>query len=165
MHEHSTKTTAFICPVYFYDMQHLVVVSPSLYLRGPLVDAEIFPDERSFLQIKNENVGRARIKVRMLVDTGSNISGLRRTLIERLQLPMYHEKARIDGAGGIFSLDLFRCVLYLDIFGQKALPLDIVEGDFEQSAYDGVIGRDVLQYCKLEFDGPSNAFRLSAPGF
>jgi hypothetical protein len=28
-----------------------------------------------------------------------------------------------------------------------------------------VIGRDVLQFCKLEFNGPGNSFRMSAPGF
>jgi hypothetical protein len=53
----------------------------------------------------------------------------------------------------------------MGIFGMKALPIDIVEGDFEQSDYDGVLGRDVLRHCRMEFDGPSNAFRLSAPGF
>lgn len=146
-------------------MQKLVIVSPSLYVKGPLVDAEIFPDEKSFLQQKNRSSSNKGLSISMLVDTGSNISGLHRSLIEHLQLPMYREKARIDGAGGMFSLDRFRCVLYMDIFGQKALPLDIVEGDFEHAAYDGVLGRDVLQFCKLEFDGPSNAFRLSAPGF
>jgi hypothetical protein len=151
--------------MYIYGMRTLVIVSPSLYVRGPLVDAEIFASESSFLRQKNGEGRDDGMKISMLVDTGSNISGLHRTLIERLQLPMYQEKVRIDGAGGMFSLDRFRCVLYLGIFGQKALPLDIVEGDFGQSDYDGVIGRDVLQYCKLEFDGPSNAFRLSAPGF
>jgi len=146
-------------------MQKLVVVSPSLYARGPIVDVEIFASEQSFLRHKNGEQSIPGLKTTMLVDTGSNISGLRRSLIENLQLPMYHEKVMIDGAGGMFSLDRFRCVIYMGIFGQKALPIDIVEGDFEQSEYDGVLGRDVLRHCKMEFDGPSNAFRLSAPGF
>jgi hypothetical protein len=146
-------------------MQNLVIVSPSLFVRGPLVDAEIFPSEKSFLQHKNDQAVNKGMRISMLVDTGSNISGLHRALIEQLQLPAYQGKTMIDGAGGLFSLDRFRCVLYMGIFGQKALPLDIVEGDFEHAEYDGVLGRDVLQYCKLEFDGPSNAFRISAPGF
>lgn len=146
-------------------MQKLVIVSPSLYARGPLVDVEIFASERSFLKHKNGEQSIPGLKTTMLVDTGSNISGLHRSLIESLQLPVYKEKVMIDGAGGMFSLDRFRCVIYMGIFGQKALPIDIVEGDFEQSEYDGVLGRDVLRHCKMEFDGPSNAFRLSAPGF
>lgn len=146
-------------------MRQMVIVSPSLYVKGPLVSAEVYTSEESFLQSKNNAGAHHGIEVNMLVDTGSNISGLHRSLIEKLQLPMYRDKVSIDGAGGMFSLDRFRCVLYLGIFGTKALPLDIVEGDFGQSDYDGVLGRDVLQYCKLEFDGPSNAFRMSAPGF
>lgn len=146
-------------------MRQMVIVSPSLYVKGPLIRAEVYTSEESFLQSKNDGGAPLGIEVNLLVDTGSNISGLHRSLIEKLQLPMYRDKVSIDGAGGMFSLDRFRCVLYLGIFGTKALPLDIVEGDFGLSDYDGVLGRDVLQYCKLEFDGPSNAFRLSAPGF
>jgi predicted aspartyl protease len=158
-----------------------------------MIEVEIFANENQFLRSKNDRDnegdhpahslhrdsfrGRSReagsrtrnpspgIRTRMLVDTGSNISGLHRHLIETLQLPMYHEKARIEAAGGLVSLHRFRCVMYMDIFGQKALPLDIVEGDFEGAEYDGVIGRDVLQFCKLEFNGPGNSFRMSAPGF
>jgi hypothetical protein len=146
-------------------MEKLVIVSSSLYARGPLVDVEIFASEQSFLKYKNGEHSIPGLNARMLVDTGSNISGLHRSLIENLQLPMYRERVMIDGAGGMFSLSRFRCVIYMGIFGQKALPIDIVEGDFEQSEYDGVLGRDVLRHCKMEFDGPSNAFRLSAPGF
>jgi|GEM_PF-1532561 predicted aspartyl protease len=158
-----------------------------------MIEVEIFANENQFLRSKNELEDRddftqhslqrdpfrgrfkgagnpsrhpgTGIRTRMLVDTGSNISGLHRHLIETLQLPMYHEKARIEAAGGLVSLHRFRCVMYMDIFGQKALPLDIVEGDFEGAEYDGVIGRDVLQFCKLEFNGPGNSFRMSAPGF
>jgi hypothetical protein len=102
---------------------------------------------------------------KMLVDTGSNISALDRRLIEMLQLPLYSEKVCVDGAGGLTNLHRFRCVLYLDIFGQKALPLDILEGRFQNSPYDGVIGRDVLQFCTMSYDGPANSFKLSAPNF
>jgi hypothetical protein len=56
-------------------------------------------------------------------------------------------------------------VLFLDIFGQKGLPLDLVAGDYSHSPYDGVIGRDVLKYCKFTFDGPANQFILEAVNF
>jgi predicted aspartyl protease len=146
-------------------MEKLVIVSPGLYLRGAMVEAEIYPSEKIFLENKNRLSRKPMLKVNMLLDTGSNISGLDRSLIDQLQLPLYSEKACVDGAGGLISLNLYRCVLYLDIFNQKALPLDIVEGSFDDCPYQGVIGRDVLQYCHMQYDGPSNSFRLSAPGF
>ncbi len=146
-------------------MQNLVIVSPSLLAKGPLVEAEIYPNEISFLRHKNQEFHQPGLRVKLLIDTGSNISGLDRELIDRLQLPLYGDKAEIDGAGGPVSLNRYRCVFYMRIFGTKALPMDIVEGCFDEVPYDGVLGRDVLQYCNLQFDGPNNVFRLSAPGF
>lgn len=146
-------------------MENLVIVSPDLYIRGAMVETEIYPSEMVFLEHKNRFSGKPMVKVNMLLDTGSNISGLDRNLIDHLQLPLYSEKASVDGAGGLISLNLYRCVLYLNIFRHKALPIDIVEGRFGNSPYQGVIGRDVLQFCHMHYDGPSNSFRLSAPGF
>jgi hypothetical protein len=122
-------------------MQKLVIVTPALYNEGALVKAEIYPSERTFLKIKNGELQAQARSFSMLLDTGSN------------------------GAGGLTSLHRYRCILYLDIFGQKALPLDILEGRFENSPYDGVIGRDVLQFCQMNYDGPANSFKLSAPNF
>ena len=146
-------------------MENLVIITPTLFDKGALVEAEIYQNERSFLQHKNQGTIAPRKRVKMLVDTGANISGLDRDLIDMLQLPLYSEKTFVDGAGGIASLNRYRCVIYLDIFKQKALPLDILEGRFENSPYDGIIGRDVLRFCTMHYDGPSNCFRLSAPDF
>jgi hypothetical protein len=146
-------------------MEKLVIITPSLFDKGALVEAEIYQNERSFLHRKNLGQGSTINRVNMLLDTGSNISGLDRRLIDMLQLPHYSGKAFVDGAGGLTTLNRYRCVLYLDIFRQKALPLDILEGRFENSPYDGIIGRDVLRYCSMHYDGPSNCFKLSAPDF
>lgn len=146
-------------------MEKFIIVSPGLQHEGALVEAEIYPSERTFLRHKNGESNHQPQSFRMLIDTGSNISALDRQLIDMLQLPSYSEKAFVDGAGGLASLQRYRCVLYMQIFGQKALPLDILEGRFNNSPYDGVIGRDVLQYCTMSYDGPANCFRLSAPNF
>ena len=145
-------------------MENLVIITPTLFDKGALIEAEIYQNERSFLKHKNREAGQVT-RVKMLIDTGANISGLDRGLIDMLQLAHYSEKTFVDGAGGLASLNRYRCVLYLDIFKQKALPLDILEGRFDNSPYDGIIGRDVLRFCNMHYDGPSNCFRLSAPDF
>lgn len=143
-----------------------MTLSSILLEHGPLVQAEIFPNEQAFLNLKNQEDTRIPFaKVNLLLDTGSNISGLDRRIIERLQLRHYGDKSFVDGAGGRTSLNRYKCVLYLEIFGGKALPMDILEGQFEYSPYDGIIGRDVLRYCQLTYDGPANRFSLSATGF
>jgi predicted aspartyl protease len=146
-------------------MKNLVILVPNLYDQGALVDVEIYPDERTFLRQKNESPVKAITRVKMLIDTGSNISGLDRQVIQELQLPSYSEKAFVNGAGGLTTVSMHRCVIYMDIFQTKALPLDILEGDFEESAYQGIIGRDVLRHCHMHYDGPANCFRISAPDF
>lgn len=146
-------------------MEKLVIVTPALYNEGAVVEAEIYSNERTFLKIKNGELEQSPKCFKMLLDTGANISALDRPLIEMLQLPTYSEKAYVDGAGGLTSLHRYRCILYMNIFGQKALPLDILEGQFENSPYDGIIGRDVLQFCTMNYNGPANSFKLSAPNF
>jgi len=133
---------------------------------GPVVEARIFPDERTFMKQKEEPRTTIMSKrVRMLIDTGANISALHIDIIERLQLPHYRDKATVEAAGGRISLNRYRCILHLPAFGKKGLPIDVLEGSFEDSPYEGVIGRDVLRFCKLTYDGVENSFRLTAPGF
>jgi hypothetical protein len=137
----------------------------SLLLYGPLFIGEIHTDEISFLTNKNNN-GRNPFKsVKLLVDTGSNISGLDHSVVKMLSLPKYKTPAEVDGVGGKHALDMHSCILFLDIFGLKGLPLDFLAGDYSNSPYDGILGRDVLQFCKFTFDGPSNMFVLEAINF
>jgi len=146
-------------------MKNMVILTPNLHDHGALVDVEIYRDEKNFLRFKNEGLDQGMVKVKMLIDTGSNISGLDRDIIRELQLPHYAEKAYVDGAGGLTALNRHRCVIYMDIFSSKALPLDILDGTFDESPYQGILGRDVLRHCKMQYDGPANCFRISAPDF
>jgi predicted aspartyl protease len=132
---------------------------------GPLCEGEIHTNESSFLAVKNQQGREAFAPVRLLVDTGSNISGIDHSVVKKLKLTPYDAPARVDGVGGIHSVSLYRCVLFLGIFGMKGLPLDVVSGDYRHSPYDGIIGRDVLQFCKFTFDGPGNKFVLEALDF
>ena len=146
-------------------MQASTTSQHNLFWHGPLFKGEIYADELSFLSSKNNRGYEPHIPVNLLVDTGSNISGVDYSIVQKLKLPKYEAPAEVDGVGGKHSLGLYRAVLFLDIFGQKGLPLDLIAGDYSQSPYDGVIGRDVLQYCKFTFDGPANHFILEAVNF
>lgn len=136
-----------------------------LWWYGPTFEAEIHSNEHSFLATKNNGNGGLYANVKLLVDTGSNISGLDNKIITQLHLPIYDLPARVDGVGGFHNMNMYRCVLFLDIFGNKGLPLDVVSGNYEHSPYDGIIGRDVLQFCTFTFDGPGNCFVLEAGNF
>lgn len=132
---------------------------------GPITFGEIFPDEQSFLHNKNQEPIAPFAKVKLLIDTGANISGIDSNIINGLGLPRYNDYCEVNGVGGTHSLQRYRCVLFLQIFGMKGLPIDILEGDFSESPYDGVIGRDVLQFCTFSYHGPTNSFQLIADNF
>lgn len=132
---------------------------------GPLVQAEIHKNDISFLAQKNQFIHKDYKQVNLLIDTGSSISGLDKKLIEQLNLEEYADLAQIDGAGGIFNLKRFKCILYLKIFETKGLPIDVIEGDFSNTIYNGIIGRDVLKFCHLEYDGPQETYKLMAINF
>lgn len=146
-------------------MKNPTAAAHDLIWYGPLYEGEIHTNESNFLEVKNRKGDHAFEPVKLLVDTGSNISGIDYSVVDKLKLPRYNSPARVDGVGGIHSVALFRCVLFLRIFGMKGLPLDVVAGDYSHSPYDGIIGRDVLQYCKFTFDGPGNRFQIEAINF
>lgn len=143
-------------------MQGLQLTIPTLQDHGAIVEAEIHTSEDTFLAIKNHNGYDKYNSVKLLIDTGSNVSGIDAKIIERLKLKQYKDNATVDGVGGRLDFRFYRCILYLPIFKEKALPIDVIEGDYTHSPYDGVIGRDVLKYCSFVYDGWSDTFKLMA---
>jgi hypothetical protein len=81
-------------------MQGLQLTIPSLQDHGPVVEAEIHTDEETFLSVKNHNGYKKFSTVKLLIDTGSNISGIDKNIINRLQLNRYKDDAMVDGVIG-----------------------------------------------------------------
>lgn len=138
----------------------------TLLLHGPVVEAEIFSDEETFLKLKNFGTPETFSIVKLLIDTGSNISGLDRSIIRFLSLKGYQGTEEwVHGEGGSWQVKRYGCVLYLPIFKKKALSIDVLEGNYSTAPYDGIIGRDVLRFCDFHYDGVRNMFTLTAKGF
>lgn len=133
---------------------------------GPVIEAEIFASEEAFLKFKNYGMPESFAHVKLLIDTGSNISGLDHSLIKLLHLSPYTGSEEwVQGQGGSWQVFRYNCVLYLPIFKNKALAFDVLGGNFKGSQYDGVIGRDILRFCEFKYDGIKNSFSLTAKGF
>jgi hypothetical protein len=132
---------------------------------GPIAHGEIFMDEHSFLLNKNSQRATPFARVKLLIDTGSDISGIDSRIINGLRLNRYQGNSEVNGVGGIHLVNRYRCVLFLNIFGLKGLPIDVIEGNYAGSPYDGIIGREVLQYCPFKYHGPSNTFEIKALDF
>jgi hypothetical protein len=144
------------------ESKSLEINLPTLMELGPIIEAEIHKDVSSFLHSKNFKESEQIRGIRMLIDTGSNISGLDRKIIDQLELSKYEGLEAVHGVGGAYNLKRYNCILYLPIFEKKALPLDVLEGDYSEAPFDGVLGRDLLQYCRFTYDGWNNTYVLSA---
>jgi predicted aspartyl protease len=146
-------------------MPSVKIKSETLLLNGPVLEVEIHRNEAAFLGVKNNKDKGSFIKVRLLIDTGANISGLDTAIIRQLALTRYETFDMVDGISGLQSTNRYHCILYLDIFNKKALPIDVLEGDFRYAPYNGVIGRDVLQHCSFHYNGKNNSFQLVVTDF
>lgn len=133
---------------------------------GPLVQAEIFPNVEAFLKLKNFGMPETFAPVKMLIDTGSNISGLDASIIQILKLePVNGNDEWVRGEAGVWQAKRYNCVLYMDIFRKKALNIEVLAGNYLQAGFQGVLGRDVLRFCHFRYDGINNRFTLTARGF
>lgn len=121
-----------------------------LRVDGPIVDAELADPKYPQGTI---------VRVRMLVDTGAELSVVPRDVIDALGLPRTRE---IEIAGVVpraFAwCPVFRVVLHVGggAFDVEvaALPRDEVSG--------GIIGRDVLSHLVFTYDGPRGVFAFGA---
>lgn len=133
---------------------------------GPVIEAEIFASEDAFLKFKNYGTPESFARVSLLIDTGSNISGLDHSIIKLLQLSPYTGSEEwVQGQGGNWQVLRYNCVLYLPIFKKKALTFEVLGNSFKGSNYNGVLGRDILRFCEFKYDGLKNSFSLTAKGF
>ena len=122
-----------------------------LRVDGPVVDAEVADPDRA--------QGDA-LQVRMLVDTGAELSVLPRDVIDALGLPRRRE---VEIAGVVprafMWCPVFRVVLHLAggafEIEVAALPRDEVAG--------GIVGRDLLSHLVFTYDGPRGTFVVSSP--
>ncbi len=143
-------------------MKEMELKIPELLEQGPLVEAEIFTNATSFLNIKNKDGFEKYSRVKMLIDTGSNISGLDQNIIHQLSLKQYKGDDIVNGVGGSYAIKRYSCILFLPIFKDKGLPIDILAGEYQDAPFQGILGRDVLQYCHFTYDGKNNTYIISA---
>jgi len=102
---------------------------------------------------------------RALIDTGSDITSVSSSVIQRLGLIEPWHSTSTHTASGPTEVDLFQISLSILDEREPTLPLTIptllVMRLFALPAnIDVLIGLDVIRTCRLVVDGPANAFSL-----
>lgn len=127
---------------------------------GAVIVATIYATEKSSSAQQHKKAITATAN--LLIDTGANISGLDKKIIHHTGLIAYPASELVDGVGGLQVVSRYKAYLQIPSVNSNLMSVDLLEGDFSYSPYDGIIGRDVLQYFHFEYDGINNCFQLSA---
>jgi hypothetical protein len=107
------------------------------------------------------------IQVRALIDTGAETSCLHSTYVQQLDLPLGGlVMANVPALGGpTFASEHDASLTVLHPSGNPRLNLvlfDVLVLDLDLGAlgYQALLGRDMLAWCRLLYDGPAGRFKL-----
>ena len=104
----------------------------------------------------------APIPVMALVDTGAGISAVSKVLAQTLKLRLTNEGSRIRTLGATLEGAEYAASVSFPGTGLRSLvPIRLFSGDFSREPFSCVIGRDILQFWKVTFDGPGRRITIT----
>jgi hypothetical protein len=136
---------------------------------GPVITVRIAPIRQDLA--RRRRTGQplpAPQEIVALIDTGAEISCIDPSVANALQLvPKQFGTVNVPAVGGMGYSTFYKVELVVPHPTALAsqflvIPdLDVVEVALTAFGYDAVIGRDVLAYCVLVYDGLAGAFVLT----
>jgi len=99
--------------------------------------------------------------IKMLVDTGSNRTVLKKEIIEELGLN-FHSDDNITGVTGQTNSSLYHLEFNVpSVMNKEKINIVVSDGLIgEHKHFDGLLGRDVLKFFTLIYNGKENSFTL-----
>lgn len=102
-------------------------------------------------------------KVRMLIDTGASISGVKDEFAQAAGLTAT-DSVQIGGVVGSETRAIYAAKLHLDDDAMSFDPIQIAGIPLPgQTEIDGLLGRDILAKANLMYTGPSGSFDILPP--
>jgi hypothetical protein len=131
---------------------------------GLLVDVLVNLEAGALIQLWQKGVQPTPIQGQAIIDTGSDISAVSLTILQRLGVPSVMQ-ATTQGIGGTLSVLLYRVSLH--VFNSQNVNLNwlthptvVVMELAPGIPFDVLIGMDIIRACKMTVDGPSGTFML-----
>ena len=138
----------------------LILISPRLIKKGPTFRVVIKPSAPTSARLTMDKKIVPSVRVLAMIDTGASTTAVSQNVIRRLKLnPRGAVKVYTSNKAAEIRYE-FDISLY---FGDTTfLPLLRVLGaNLAHQRIDCLIGRDVLQFGKLIYDGPRQRVNLS----
>ena len=105
----------------------------------------------------------------LIVDTGADTTMINEQLLRNLGLtPTSQTRVLTATSGGKGeACDVYDvCIEIVDKAGNpmwRVQPVEVLARPLLNQGTDGMLGRDLLDLCVLEYDGPAKVFRLTFP--
>ena len=131
---------------------------------GLVVDVLVNLEAVALLALRAAGQSRPPIQGKGLIDTGSNVSGVSRSILQHLGAPPVSQSST-TGIGGPVRVHLYRTSLHVWDQRDPGLPwmsqLSRVVMDLAPGVpFDVLIGMDVLLGCTMTVYGPAGRFTL-----
>lgn len=130
-----------------------------LSYHGPVIKVDLGFDPGD--KPTNKSLPKPQVKgVETLVDTGARESCIDSALAQELGLPIV-DRRNVSGVNGLLEVDFHLAQIHIPslrfILRGRFAGVPLVSSGFQQRV---VVGRSLLSYVKLEYDGPLGDVRL-----
>ena len=106
-----------------------------------------------------------QVNVRGLIDTGASITGLNPAVLRTLgivstgTIPVHTPSTRL-GAPHIANQFDVSLILVHPMFTRTWFALPVIESELAHQGIQALIGRDILSFCLMTYDGQAASFSL-----
>jgi hypothetical protein len=143
----------------------MTTLTGSIQPWGPIINVKIMQSNQRARALKQAGLPFSSPQVVLgLIDTGASISAVDETVITSLDLaPRSPISIHTPSTGPAYEKRItYEALVVLGETTRKPLSKTILVLGCELASqgFFALIGRDLLQYCRLVYDGPKNSFTL-----
>lgn len=132
---------------------------PNLQAIGAIIEVIIVPPQPVFIQQKKEGKIPPQKKVIALIDTGASSSCIDESIAKDLGL-VVRDVIDVHTPSGSSKQNLYDLGFALPNLTQTIIPVLAPGADLKAQPYRALIGRDILSFCTLIYNGWDNSYQL-----
>jgi len=128
---------------------------------GPIIEVILVPPPPVIAQLKSEGKKPPSKKVIALIDTGASGSCINEPISKELGL-IVRDIVPVQTPSGTTQQGVFDVgfLLILPRIMTQPILIQALGSDLKNQPYQALIGRDILSYCTLIYNGWDNSYQL-----
>lgn len=132
----------------------------NLHNEGACVDIRIYPPVNVLSEYRDKSMEMPFRPCRGLIDTGASISAIDPSIAGALNLIVRNNIPVLTPSGTSHHFTYDVGFMLPSELGFKIYFIEVTGAELAQQGFDVLIGRDILQYLTLIYNGADNSFQL-----